>query len=80
MNAWAAALKADGVDFFGDSSGAFTELVGQALDLNAAGLGPAKRSNRYSMLVEDGHVKVMHVEEAPSDLKVSDGDTLLAKL
>mmetsp|Transcript_70422 Transcript_70422/g.143024 ORF Transcript_70422/g.143024 Transcript_70422/m.143024 type:complete len:189 (-) Transcript_70422:223-789(-) len=81
MHAWAKSMgAADDIAFFGDSDGSFTEFVGQALDLNVAGLGPAKRSNRYSMLVEDGVVKEMKIEEGAGDLKVSDGDTMLAAL
>ena len=80
MNAWAEAVKAEGIEFYADSDGSFTEFVGQSMDLNAAGLGPGMRSNRYSMLVEDGVVKEMQIEEAPSDLKVSDGDTMLAAI
>merc|ERR1712046_301207 len=69
-----------GVDFFGDSDGSFTELVGQALDLNSGALGPAKRSQRYSMLVDNGVVAIVHRETSPGDMKVSDGRTMLKSI
>jgi peroxiredoxin len=50
------------------------------LDLNVAMLGPGKRSNRYSALVENGIVTQCFVEEGAGDLKVSDGDTMLSTM
>ena len=47
------------ISFFGDSDGSFTKILGLEVDLNAAGLGPGMRSNRYSMLVEDGKITQM---------------------
>lgn len=41
------------LSFYGDADGSFTEFMGCGVDLKVAGLGPGKRSNRYSMLVED---------------------------
>ena len=46
------------------------------LDLTARGLG--LRSNRYSMLVQDGVVKALNIE-GPGQFEVSDADTLLAQ-
>lgn len=80
MRAWEKTLDAAGVRFYGDADASFAELAGQALDLNAAALGPAKRSNRYSVLVDDGVVTHCFVEEGAGDLNVSDGKTLLEAL
>merc|ERR1712072_807372 len=77
MRAWEKTLDAAGVTFYGDSDASFTESVNEALDLNVAMLGPGKRSNRYSALVEDGVVTQAFVEEGAGDLKVSDGATML---
>jgi len=79
MAAWGSNFSTE-VTFFGDSDASFAEFMGQALDLNVAALGPGKRSNRFSMVVDDGKVVSLNVEEAPADLKVSDGATLLASL
>ncbi|CAJ1456866.1 unnamed protein product, partial [Effrenium voratum] len=68
------------LSFYGDADGSFTEFMGCGVDLKVAGLGPGKRSNRYSMLVEDGKVTQMFVEEGAGDLKVSDGETMLKSL
>ena len=59
-----------------DGSGDFARATGLTLDLNARGMG--LRSQRYSMLVEDGVIKTLNVE-APGKFEVSDADTLLAQ-
>jgi len=57
-----------------DGSADFTRAVGLEQDLSAGGLGI--RSKRYSMLVVDGVVKALNVEE-PGKFEVSDAGTLL---
>jgi glutaredoxin/glutathione-dependent peroxiredoxin len=47
------------------------------MDLSARGMGV--RSQRYSMLVDDGVVQALHVEQ-PGKFEVSDADTMLRKL
>jgi peroxiredoxin len=79
MSAWAKDLKTEGkLDFFADPDGTFTSHIGQLTDLSAAGLG--KRSKRYAMLVENGEVKKLKVEESPADLKVSAAEAILKEL
>ncbi|KAJ8604800.1 hypothetical protein CTAYLR_001076 [Chrysophaeum taylorii] len=80
MHAWSKLMGADGISFYGDTEAKFTELVGETRDLNVAALGPGLRSNRYSLLLDDGVVVQAFVEDSPGDLKVSDGDTMLAAL
>jgi glutaredoxin/glutathione-dependent peroxiredoxin len=46
-----------------DGSAEFAKKIGLEIDLSARGLGV--RSKRYSMIVEDGVVKSLNVEEAP---------------
>jgi len=76
MNAWAEKLGAKGkIQFYGDFDGKFHKALGLDHDLTGALLGP--RSQRYSMYVEDGKIKVLNVEKVPSDFKVSDAETLL---
>ena len=63
MGAWAKATGAeDKVLFLADGSGEFTKAIGLEFDLSANGLGI--RSKRYAMIVEDGVVKTLNVEEA----------------
>jgi peroxiredoxin len=38
------------------------------------------RSKRYAMLIDNGAVKVLNVEEAPGKVEVSGGDALLKAL
>ena len=47
------------------------------MGLTARGMG--MRSQRYSMLVEDGVVKALHVEQ-PGKFEVSDAETMLRGL
>ena len=77
MGAWGRDQKTNGkVRMMADGSADFSKAVGLTLDLTARGLG--LRSNRYSMLVQDGVVKTLNVE-GPGEFKVSDADTLLAQ-
>lgn len=57
-----------------DGSARFSKAVGLELDLDARGMGV--RSQRYSMLVDDGVVKQLNVEAA-GEFKVSDAETML---
>jgi peroxiredoxin len=54
----------------------FTKATGLTLDLTGKGLG--LRSNRYSMLVKDGHVVTLNIEGS-GQFVVSDAATLLAQ-
>lgn len=75
MGAWGREQQTTGkVRMLGDGSGAFTNAVGLSQDLSGRGLG--LRSQRYSMLVQDGVVKSLNVE-APGKFEVSDAETLL---
>ena len=75
MGAWGRDQKTGGkVRMMADGSADFTKATGLTLDLATRGMG--LRSNRYSMLVVDGVVKVLNVE-APGKFEVSDADTML---
>jgi glutaredoxin/glutathione-dependent peroxiredoxin len=77
MGAWGREQKSAGkVRMMADGSGDFARATGLTLDLNARGMG--LRSQRYSMLVEDGVVKTLNIEAA-GKFEVSDADTLLAQ-
>src|SRR5213596_3013345 len=70
MDAWKKASGADGkVEFLADGSGDFAKALGLTVDLGARGLGT--RSQRYAMVVEDGVVKTLNIEDAPGKADVS---------
>ena len=78
MGAWGRDQKVgDKVLLLADGNGDFTRAVGLEFDLSARGLG--LRSQRYSMLVEDGVVKSLHLD-ASGALETSDAETLLGDL
>jgi peroxiredoxin len=63
---WAKDSKADGkILMLADGSADFAKKVGLEIDLGARGMGV--RSKRYSMVVEDGVVKTLNVEDVPSN-------------
>ena len=79
MDAWKKASGAEGkVEFLADGNGDFAKAIDMTLDASANGLGT--RSKRYSMLVEDGVVKKLNIEESPGKVEVWGGDTLLKQL
>jgi len=79
MGAWAKSTKAEGkIRFLADWDGAFTKAVGQDIDLSAGTLGV--RSKRYSMMVDDGVVKSINVEDGPGGVQVSGADTMLEQI
>jgi len=75
MGAWGKEQRAKGkVRMMADGSGLYTKALGLEMDLMARGLGV--RSQRYSMLVVDGVVKTLNVEE-PGKFEVSSAEKLL---
>jgi glutaredoxin/glutathione-dependent peroxiredoxin len=80
MKAWGEATGATeaGLTLLADGTGAFTKAIG--LDFDAPPVGLMGRSKRYAMLVEDGTVTVLHLEESPGTCEVSAGEALLAAL
>jgi peroxiredoxin len=79
MDAWKKASGAEGkIEFLADGNGEFAKAIDMTLDGSGNGLG--LRSKRYSMLVEDGVVKKLNVEEAPGKAETSSADALLKQL
>jgi peroxiredoxin len=79
MEAWKKSTGADGkIEFLADGNGEFAKALDMTIDASGNGLGI--RSKRYSMLVEDGVVKKLNVEEAPGKCEVSGGGELLKQL
>lgn len=79
MNAWAKETGGMGtIEFLSDGNAEFAKAVGLTFDAAAGGMG--LRSLRYSMLVEDGVVKVLHVEDSPGKADISGAAALMKHL
>jgi peroxiredoxin len=78
MGSWGREQGTKGkVRMLGDGNAEFSKAVDLTLDLTGRGMGI--RSNRYAMLVKDGVVKALHVEE-PGKFEVSSAEAMLALL
>jgi glutaredoxin/glutathione-dependent peroxiredoxin len=78
MDAWGKERGAAGkVVMLGDGSGDFVRAIGLELDRIKEGMGV--RTQRYSMLVDDGVVKALNVEQ-PGQFDVSSAETMLKAL
>jgi peroxiredoxin len=78
MKAWGESQSVgQDILMLGDGNGDFTKAIGLEMDGSKFGMG--QRSQRYSMIVEDGVVKELNVE-APGEFKVSAADYMLAQL
>jgi glutaredoxin/glutathione-dependent peroxiredoxin len=78
MDAWKKASGSDSIDFLADGSGNWAKALGMTLDLSERGLGV--RSQRYAMIVDDGVVKTLNIEDAPGKADISGADNLLKSL
>ena len=79
MGAWANSTGGAGkLRFIADWDAAFTKALGMEIDLSAGTLGV--RSKRYSMLVDDGVVKTLNVEESPGQATVSGAAAMIEQL
>ena len=79
MDAWKKASGAEGkIEFLADGSADFAKALGLTLDASANGLGV--RSKRYCMVIDDGVVKSISIEDAPSKAELSGADNLLKQI
>jgi peroxiredoxin len=79
LDAWAKATGAGGhVTFLADGNAEFAKALGLEFDAGMGGLG--LRSKRYSMLVDDGVVRQLFVEESPGKADLSGATHLLANM
>ena len=79
LSEWAKKSAADGkILFLSDFNAEFTKALGLDFDASANGLGT--RSRRYAMLVEDGVVKILNIEEVPKTLDASAAEKILETL
>ena len=77
MGAWNERDGSADITMLADGNGAFADAVGLEMDGSKFGMG--KRSQRYSMLVNDGVVEQLNVE-APGEYRASSAETLLEQL
>jgi peroxiredoxin len=77
MGAWNASAGSSDITMLADGNADFVEALGLTMD--GSGFGMGKRGQRFSMVVNDGVVKQLHVE-APGDFKVSSAEFMLEKL
>ncbi|MBS0252339.1 MAG: peroxiredoxin [Proteobacteria bacterium] len=76
---WAKDMDATGkIEMLADGSGDFAKAIGLEIDLSNFGLG--LRSKRYAMLVDDGVVKVLNVEDSPPVADKSSAATLCSMI
>ncbi len=79
MDAWAKATASkDEIEFLADGSADFARAIGLELDGTVRGMGI--RSQRYAMLVDDGVVKLLNVEDVPGKAEISGAEALLAAM
>jgi len=79
LSAWAANVPgAEKITFLSDGNGEFTKAIGMSFDGSGFGLGT--RSRRYAMVVDDGRVKSIDVEENPGACSISSGPSILKKI
>src|ERR1700761_7209247 len=79
MGAWGKDQRtADKVAMLADGSCDFARALGLELDLTKGGLGV--RSKRYSMLLDNGVVKSLNVEQQPGQVDASSAESLLKAL
>ena len=79
LTAWAKASGSEGkILFLSDGNADFAKAAGLDFDGSANGMGV--RSKRYAMLVEDGVVKSLNIEDAPGKAEISSAENLLKQL
>jgi len=79
MDAWGKSMDVgSSVDMLSDGNHEFTRTAGMTVDLSGAGLG--ERSLRYAMVIDDGVIQHIAVEESPGEVVVSAAEAVLEVL
>lgn len=79
MGAWAQSTGGEGkLRYLSDWDASFTKAIGMEMDLSAGTLG--ERSKRYSMIVENGKVTALNIEDSPGEAVTSGASRLLEQL
>jgi len=77
MAAWGERDGSEDITMLADGNGEFTDAVGLTMDGSKFGMG--KRSQRYSMIIDDGTVEQINVE-APGEYRASSAEHMLEQL
>ena len=77
MSAWNERDGSPDITMLADGNGAFSEAIGLTMDGSKFGLG--QRSQRYSMIVDDGVVEQLNIE-APGEYRASSAENMLDQL
>jgi peroxiredoxin len=77
MGAWGRDDGSEDITMLADGNGDFADALGLTMDASKFGMG--KRSQRYSMVVNDGVVEQINVE-APGEYKASSAEHMLEQL
>ena len=77
LGAWNKEQGSESITMLADGNGEFAKAIGLTMDGSKFGMG--QRSQRYSMVVDDGVVEQINVE-APGEYRVSGADTMLGQL
>ena len=77
LGAWNKASGSQDITMLADGNGEFAEALGLTMD--GSGYGMGQRGQRFSMIVEDGVVTELNVEQ-PGDFKVSSAEHMLGQL
>lgn len=70
--------EAAGIRMLADPEATFTKAIG--MEFSAPPVGLLNRSKRYAMVIEDGRVTHLNVEDSPGTCEISAGETLLAQV
>ncbi len=77
MGAWNERDGSDDITMLADGNGDLVSALG--LEMDGSGFGMGQRGQRFSMVVDDGKVTQLNVEE-PGDFRVSSADHMLGQL
>lgn len=79
MKAWGDAQSVgDNIAMLADGNGEFARATGLTLDGSGFGLG--ERTTRFSMIIDDGKISVLNVEDNPAEMEVSSAEHMLSQL
>ncbi len=77
MSAWGERDGSEDITMLADGNGAFADAIGLTMDGSKFGLG--KRSQRYSMILDNGIVEQLNIE-APGEYRASSAENMLDQL
>jgi len=76
MNAWGESQNAENIMMLADGDGSYTKALGLSMDTAAFG---GIRSQRYAMIIDNGEVTSVHIEQ-PKSFEVSKAEVILEQL